>query len=68
MRTLGNFHIDERRSVTELRRILRGLLSEGLVKATKASIAEASRAAQEAAVAAAATAAAAAAAAEAEGE
>lgn len=48
MRTLGHFHIDERRSLTELRAILRGLLSEGLSKATKASIAEAMRAAKEA--------------------
>eukprot|EP00752_Nemacystus_decipiens_P001274 g1270.t1 len=54
LRTLGSFHIDERRSSTELRSILRDLLSEGLKKATKASIAEAARAAQEAAEAAAA--------------
>eukprot|EP00903_Cladosiphon_okamuranus_P007249 g7034.t2 len=56
LRTLGSFHIDERRSLTELRSILRELLSEGLRKATKASIAEAARAAQEAAEAAAAAA------------
>lgn len=48
MRTLDHFHIDERRSLTELRAILRGLLSEGLSKATKASMAEAMRAAKEA--------------------
>lgn len=59
MRTLGHFHIDERRSLTELRAILRGLLSEGLRKATKASMAEAMRAAKEAQAAAEAAAAAA---------
>lgn len=56
LRTLGSFHIDERRSLTELRSILRDVLSEGLRKATEASIAEAARAAQEAAEAAAAAA------------
>ncbi|CAM9781452.1 unnamed protein product [Scytosiphon promiscuus] len=48
MRTLGHFHIDERQSLTELRSILRGFLSDGLNKATKASMAEALRAAEEA--------------------
>ncbi|CAN0455313.1 unnamed protein product, partial [Ectocarpus sp. 8 AP-2014] len=67
MRTLGHFHIDERRSLTELRTILRGLLSEGLSKAKKASMAEAMRAAKEAQAAAAAEAAAAAVQAEAGG-
>lgn len=48
MRTLGRFHIDERQSLTQLRTILRGFLSDGLKKATKASVAEAMRAEQEA--------------------
>lgn len=52
LRTLGSFHIDDRRSLTELRGILRDLLSDGLRKATKASMVEAVRAAQEAAEAA----------------
>lgn len=61
LRKLGTFHIDERRSLTELRAILREKLSEGLARATTASIAEAVVAAEEAKVAAAAAAVAAAA-------
>lgn len=45
MRTLGNFHIDERRSFTELRSILTGFLSEGLIKATTRAKKEAEEAA-----------------------
>lgn len=47
LRKLGTFHIDERRSTTELRAIMLERLSEGLAKATKASIAEALVAAAE---------------------